>query len=260
MSAPTTDLIFDIGMHRGLDTEFYLRKGFRVVALEARPDFCAEVTDRFAAEVEAGRLVVVQAALWPRLGETITFWINQARDDWGSTHRDWSARAGDPVTEISVPTVTLAELFDRHGVPRYLKCDIEYMDEECARQLLADSRRPDFVSMEASTFDLMMMLRCCGYDRAQLVNQMLHMADPMTLAARAPVPPREGNFVDGWFNGHMSGLFGRDLDPARWITVPEACERWVDFFRLQNRDPCLASGWLDIHVTRHASIADLGVG
>ena len=29
------DLIFDIGMHIGQDTEVYLKKGFRVVAVEA---------------------------------------------------------------------------------------------------------------------------------------------------------------------------------------------------------------------------------
>ena len=29
------DLIYDVGMHRGEDTAFYLRKGFRVVAVEA---------------------------------------------------------------------------------------------------------------------------------------------------------------------------------------------------------------------------------
>jgi len=28
-------LIIDVGMHKGYDTEFYLRKGFRVVAVEA---------------------------------------------------------------------------------------------------------------------------------------------------------------------------------------------------------------------------------
>src|SRR5215218_4820375 len=70
--APAPDLVYDLGLHHGLDTEFYLRKGFRVVALEARPDFCAEVSARFAAEVEAGRLTVVPCALYPRGGETIS--------------------------------------------------------------------------------------------------------------------------------------------------------------------------------------------
>ena len=34
---PRKNLIFDIGMHIGQDTEFYLKKGFCVVAVEANP-------------------------------------------------------------------------------------------------------------------------------------------------------------------------------------------------------------------------------
>ena len=33
-------LIFDIGCHLGEDSEFYLRKGFKVVAVEANPELC----------------------------------------------------------------------------------------------------------------------------------------------------------------------------------------------------------------------------
>lgn len=259
MSAPIPDLIYDLGMHHGLDTEYYLRKGFRVVALEARSDFCTDVCVRFAAEVEAGRLTVVQAALAPRGGETISFWLNPVKDDWGSVHYDYAAKGGHALQEIRVPTVTLSELFDRHGVPRYLKCDIEGMDDECARQLLADGRRPDFVSMEAITLDLITTLGACGYDRAQLVNQVFHLADPLYLATQPPYPPREGHYVNATFNGHMSGLFGRELDPTLWVSVPEAGARYSDWLSLHRRDPRLAMGWLDIHVTRQALVADLGV-
>ena len=31
------DLIFDVGFHKGEDTEFYLKKGFPVVAADANP-------------------------------------------------------------------------------------------------------------------------------------------------------------------------------------------------------------------------------
>lgn len=34
------DLIFDVVLHVGEDAGFYLRKGFRVIALEANPDLC----------------------------------------------------------------------------------------------------------------------------------------------------------------------------------------------------------------------------
>jgi 16S rRNA A1518/A1519 N6-dimethyltransferase RsmA/KsgA/DIM1 with predicted DNA glycosylase/AP lyase activity len=36
-----SDLIFDIGLHRGEDTDFYLKKGFRVAAFEVDPNLVA---------------------------------------------------------------------------------------------------------------------------------------------------------------------------------------------------------------------------
>ena len=39
-SRPDEALIYDVGAHKGEDTEYYLRKGFRVIAIEAMPEFC----------------------------------------------------------------------------------------------------------------------------------------------------------------------------------------------------------------------------
>ena len=42
------DLIYDVGLHIGQDTAFYLEKGFRVVAIEANPVLAHQVAVRFA--------------------------------------------------------------------------------------------------------------------------------------------------------------------------------------------------------------------
>ena len=42
------DLIYDVGMHKGEDTDYYLQKGFRVVAFEANPDLVNLCRTRFA--------------------------------------------------------------------------------------------------------------------------------------------------------------------------------------------------------------------
>ena len=57
------DLIYDVGMHKGEDTEFYLRKGFRVIAFEANPelvDLCRVRLKRF---IEQGQLKIVEGAI-----------------------------------------------------------------------------------------------------------------------------------------------------------------------------------------------------
>jgi FkbM family methyltransferase len=249
--APQPDLIFDLGMHHGDDARFYLEKGFRVMALEANPGFCAAARQRCAADLAAGRLAVEEAALWHRGGEEISFWLNPVKDDWSSVLRGWAGKGNHALQEIRVRTVSLAELLDRHGVPYYLKCDIEGMDEPFAEQLLRDRRRPAFVSIEAVSLDALAMLRACGYDRMQIVNQAFNGQ------VAPPDPPREGRQVAVTFHGHMSGLFGRELDPGAWRGFQEVAETYLQFVRLQARQPTLAHGWLDFHVTSSATLAAL---
>ena len=50
------DWIFDVGLHKGEDTEFYLKKGFKVVGIEANPLLYQQARERFSEAVNAGRL------------------------------------------------------------------------------------------------------------------------------------------------------------------------------------------------------------
>ena len=59
-------LIFDIGAHKGEDTRFYLRKGFRVVAVEAYPHHAQHIQEQLADDILCGDLVVEQVGI----GET----------------------------------------------------------------------------------------------------------------------------------------------------------------------------------------------
>ena len=46
------DLIYDVGMHQGEDTDYYLKKGFRVIAFEAEPNLVASCQKRFEVEIK----------------------------------------------------------------------------------------------------------------------------------------------------------------------------------------------------------------
>jgi hypothetical protein len=61
------------------------------------------------------------------------------------------------------------------------------MDEAFA-QLLADGRRPAFVSVEAVSLDALALLRACGYDRVQVMNQALlpYVEPPRPAKAASP--------------------------------------------------------------------------
>ena len=46
-------------MHEGQDSEFYLKKGFKVVGVEADAELCSQAASRFADAVRDERLVIV---------------------------------------------------------------------------------------------------------------------------------------------------------------------------------------------------------
>ncbi|TCT11420.1 FkbM family methyltransferase [Tepidamorphus gemmatus] len=236
------DLVFDLGLHKGYDAEFYLKKGFRVVGLEAAPDLADLCRTRLAAW--GNRLTVVNKALFDRPGETVSFFTVPNKDDWGSLNRNIAEKGTEQSVEITVETVDLTWLFDTFGVPRYIKCDIEGGDLIFREQLLCETRRPRFVSVEMNDGEEAEVLRACGYEVGQIVNQWMHHF------RRPPNPPREGTFVPVQFTGEMSGLFGLELDPAKWVPLEKLGEVYHKWKSLRDFDQELAPGWVDLHAAR----------
>src|SRR5690242_17098970 len=103
------DLVYDVGLHKGEDTDFYLRCGYRVVAFEANPDLVAHCQRRFAREIAAGRLHIVAGAITAeRTQAKVTFFVNSKLSVWGTTSEDWAERnrrRGCPSTRIEVDRV-----------------------------------------------------------------------------------------------------------------------------------------------------------
>jgi len=217
------DLIYDIGAHRGEDAEFYLRKGFRVVAIEADPDLALACRRRLQPYLDQGRLTILEGAIVdPRelaAGQrTVRFYKNDANPVWGTVRAEWAERnerLGAGSQPIEVPVIDLEEVLRAHGVPRYMKIDIEGVDMVCVRALGRFRSRPDFVSLESDKSSFAGVARevgelaALGYDAFQAVEQS---------AVQRQVPPepaREGVHVAHVFAEGESGLFGDEL-PGQW--------------------------------------------
>lgn len=211
------DLIFDVGMHRGHDTAYYLAMGYRVVAFEANPDLVEECRSRFEPAIEAGRLTIVEGAIASPGKSRVLFYkpLRTKPADltlMGSTDPDWlESKVGrTPIMEVAVSAIDLAVCIARFGMPIYMKVDIEGADRLCLEALAAFDVSPRWLSLEAERcrFDLLRveldLLERLGYDRFMAVPQEI---EETTLRTES----RSGDAVLYSFDLRASGPFGDDL-------------------------------------------------
>lgn len=229
-------LIIDVGMHTGRDTEFYLKKGFNVVAVEANPELVAAGKVKFSEPIAEGRLVIHDVAIADKEGE-IEFFINDKHDDWGTTSKEFAQRnekLGTHNRRITVRSATFESILQQYEVPYYVKIDIEGADILCLRALKAMNKKPKFVSIEAAlgsfeeTFSELAILQELGYRRFKIVNQVVNHK------VRCPNPPLEGQYVDYKFDGTCSGPFGEE-SPGRWMTLEQTLDRYRPLIWEQKR-------------------------
>lgn len=181
------DLVFDIGLHKGQDTDYYLQKGYRVVAFEANPENAEFCRRYFAEAIEEGKLVIVEGAITrknslPKHGGKVKFYRNLHSSFWGSTCSDWAKRnevMGTANEVIEVEAVNLADYFKKYGMPFYLKADIVGSEKICLEALLEFEEKPDYISIRSeklifnNLLEEFRLLQTLGYDQFKAVQQSI---------------------------------------------------------------------------------------
>jgi FkbM family methyltransferase len=208
--------VYDFGMNKAEDTDYYLAKGFSVVAVEANPAMCAAAEERFAAARSEGRLTVVNRAVGEQPGTLPFFVCNEvsARSTASRSLVEFWRGKGETFREIAVEFTTADAIIGQHGAPYYVKVDIEGHDLVCLRQIQRAGKFPQFLSFEvdfANYRDCLEVCRAMGYRRFCLVDQK------SVAEAKVPKPAREGNDVAYQFVLGHTGPFGNDL-PGPWLT------------------------------------------
>ena len=223
-------LVFDIGMHRGEDTEFYLSRGCNVVGIEANPTLVSQLREKFATEIANGRVQIVDKAIADTPGR-VAFTIDASHSIWGSISPSFiernqhlvdasSAAATNQVVEVE--STTLDELIRVYGTPYYMKVDIEGMDMACVRGLHNCRSKPRYLSIESAVtsavtsvetgFDELAHLWTLGYRSFKYVDQSeLARLDGSTL-------DREGPSMRYKYRSDSSGPFGEE-SPGTWQSI-----------------------------------------
>lgn len=233
--AVSDDLIYDVGLHMGEDTDFYLKKGFRVVAFEANPYLIERCKKRFKVELDEGRLTIIEGAIVDPKCEaaergSVSFHVCSDHTIWGTVNDAWMERnkqLGHSSTRIEVPTVDFAQVIRQLGMPHYMKIDIEGCDQFCLATLDQFTNRPRYLSFESDKTSLALItseiefLTRLGYDAFQAVEQ-----SSIPSRQRMPRHASEGRSVEHTFEAGSSGMFGREL-PGAWHDAASLRRRYA---------------------------------
>ena len=155
------DLAIDIGSHVGDRVGSFRRAGARVIALEPQPDCARVVRTIYAGDTD---VTLVEAACGPRPG-TLTLHINSANPTVTTASREfveaadgaggWEGQVWD--REISVPVTTLDRLIAEHGMPAFVKIDVEGFEADVLAGL---TRAVPALSFEFTTIQRDVAERC----------------------------------------------------------------------------------------------------
>lgn len=232
-------IIFDLGMNNGDDTEYYLAKGYKVVAVEANPKLCMLAAVRFSNAVLDGRLVIVNAAIADSAGDLI-FYINTENDHWSSLDKSWASRNDSNVIACSVKGIKIHHIIEQYGEPFFIKIDIEGGDMVVLHQIMCLKFTPHFLSVEdcRSGFEYLDLLWKIGYRRFKLSNQAI-------------VPAMTDLQINYRFRLGASGMFGDDL-PGEWLTYESFLSLYEQKVRNRKTLMRLAAPevWWDIHCAK----------
>ncbi len=146
------DLAFDVGAHVGNRVACFRRLGARVVALEPQPALACSLRVLFALD----RNVTIEPAAIARAPGTVELLINVDNPTVSTASTDF-IRAAERASgwreqrwtrSIRVEAITLDALIARHGMPAFIKIDVEGFEAEALAGL---SQPPAALSFEFTT-------------------------------------------------------------------------------------------------------------
>lgn len=128
------DLVFDVGANTGAKAAEFLTSGARVVCFEPQPELIKQLQQRFAenpnVEIEGSGLAansgILELSICSAANTISTFSSEWKKGRFSDYHWD---------RKVLAPVTTLDAAIARHGIPAYVKVDVEGFELEVLRGL-----------------------------------------------------------------------------------------------------------------------------
>jgi FkbM family methyltransferase len=228
-----SQLIYDFGMNNGDDVEYYLKKGFRVVGVEANQKLCELATERFAQAIRRGDLIIKNIALAENDSDhEISFWIHRYEHVLSQLPRP-SDKDLENFYEARVRQRSASSIVREHGPAHYIKVDLEHVDQVILKDLFENGIRPPFISAELHSIEVFCLLVLTGYKSFNIVDGPTVHEE----YRKARIETVSGPEIFS-FRKHSAGPFGEDVRSP-----------WVDAEALISKLSVIGLGWKDLHAT-----------
>lgn len=144
----SNDLVFDIGANNGNRTSVFLDIGAKVIAVEPNPKLVKRLKRKYS------KATIVDKAVGGKKG-VVTLYLNEAdvlsttSEEWMKTAKD-SGRFGSLAEKfndkVDVEQITINELIEKYGVPKFVKMDTEGTELEIVESI--NDSKPFSISLE----------------------------------------------------------------------------------------------------------------
>jgi FkbM family methyltransferase len=141
--------IFDFGANRGQNLKYFLSKADKVVAIEAIPELCTEISKNFRAEILNGNLTIINAFA-SNFGDGKTkFFVNKLNPELSTFQKH---KAIHNHSEYFVQNVKASDLINslvkNEDSIEYIKIDLEGADYMVLEDIFQHNITPKFISAE----------------------------------------------------------------------------------------------------------------
>ncbi len=273
-------LIYDIGMHNGDDTAYYLSLGYKVVSIDASPDLVQKAMIRFKESIRENKLTILNLGISAE-ESNMDFYLNKVNSVWNSFDKEIGERGGGGYDIVKVKTDSLDHVMSKQGVPYYMKIDIEGNDILCLISLLKCEEKPLYISVEVNNEELIHKLYELGYRKFKIIDQFKFLPLELPIFREFKLYKQHyafkhsmnffvrvarkltGKFVDQYYEGQYrklfnydhpegsSGPFGEAL-PGKWMSYEEVLKVY-HFYKTTFEKSKRFGGfnfWIDMHATK----------
>jgi len=184
------NLIFDLGFFNGEDSLNYIKKGFRVVAVEANPILYEKYKRKFKKYIDSKTLVLINK-IFTNSPKDRYFFYNPNELFRGSVKKRLACSVGfskkmfniiypKKIVKCKLSTINLKKLVNEYGTPYYIKFDMDGVEKDFINNFLKLRSFPKHVSVEfdkVHSNSFLKMFKKVGYKKFLFVNQIYNTSN-----------------------------------------------------------------------------------